>query len=153
MGEPDVFGPIEFALLGFPEQADPAPLAAALRSAVEAGLIQIYDILAIRKAGDGSVLGVELSDLDGDGVTQFSAFAGARSGLLDDDDVANAGAELDEGALAVLLVYENLWALPIVAAVHEQGGGLVASTTVSVQNIVDRLDALDASGPTNSRGA
>jgi hypothetical protein len=67
MDEADVFGPIEFALLEFPDQKLTGEFAASLMGVVDAGIIQVYDIAAIRTAADGSVSGFELSELDGIG--------------------------------------------------------------------------------------
>ena len=43
-------------------------------------------------------------------------FEGASSGLLSDDDVAEAGDALEPGTSAALLVYENTWAAPFASA-------------------------------------
>ena len=152
MDEADVFGPIEFALLEFPDQKLTGEFAASLMGVVDAGIIQVYDIAAIRTAADGSVSGFELSELDGSGGAELSVFAGARTGLLADSDVAEAGAVMKPNTIAVLLVYESLWAVPMVAAAHAEGGRLLAGAMVSAQDIVDRLDTLDAAGSENEGG-
>lgn len=144
MGERDVFGPLEFALLEFPDQAPTGEFTAALIGVVDAGLIQVYDIAAIRTAADGSVSGFELSELGGSGGIELSVFAGARTSLLDDGDIAEAGAMMAPDTIAVLLVYESIWAVPMVAAAHAEGGRLIAGAMISAQDIVDRLDNLEA---------
>ena len=75
----------------------------------------------------------------------FAAFAGATSGLLDDDDIAEAASVLEPGTSAVLLVYENAWASPFVTAAHAAGGRLVASERIPAQTLLDVLDAVEAS--------
>ena len=74
----------------------------------------------------------------------FSSFAGARSGLLGDDDVAQAGEVMEPGTIAVLIVYENTWAIPFVAAARRAGGEMVATTRIPAQDVMEALDALDA---------
>ena len=146
MSNSDVLmGPIDFVLLEFPDQEPTGEAAAELMALVDAGIIRIYDILAIRKEADGSFTGFEVSDLTQDGAGGFALFAGARSGLLADDDVAEAAGALEPGKIAVLLVYENAWAGPFVAAARSAGGQLVASARIPVQDIVDVLDQLDES--------
>ena len=49
------------------------------------------------------------------------------------------------GTIAVLLVYENAWAAPFVAAARKAGGQMVATARVPAQDIIDALDALEAS--------
>jgi dihydroorotase-like cyclic amidohydrolase len=140
----EALGPIDYVLLEFPDQEPSGEAAAALADLVDAGIINLYDILAVRKAADGSISGFELTDL-GDGVAGFTVFAGARSGLLGDEDVAEAGAVMAPGTIAVLLVYENAWAAPFVAAARKAGGQMVATARVPAQDIIEALDALEAS--------
>lgn len=133
-------GPIDVALLEFPEDTPTGDVAAELLAAVDAGVMALYDIIAVRKGADGSVEGFELSELD-DGEVALSVFAGARSGLLGEDDVA--GSVLASGSMAVVLVYENTWAAPLTSAVHRAGGELTASLRIPARAVEDQLDALE----------
>lgn len=139
-------GPIDFLLLEFPDQEPTGEVADALMDLVDAGLVAVYDLVAIRKAADGAVSTFELTDLTADGVGGFAGFAGARSGLLGDDDIAEAAAAMEPGTIAVLLVFENTWAAPFVAAVHRKGGQMIASSRIPAQQILDALDELEAVG-------
>ena len=143
MSDTELHGPIDFVLMEFPDQDPSGDAAAALADLVEAGTIRLYDILAVRKDADGVISGFEVSDL-GDGSMAFSSFAGARSGLLGDDDVAQAGEVMEPGTIAVLIVYENTWAIPFVAAARRAGGEMVATTRIPAQDVMEALDALDA---------
>ena len=138
-----VMGPVDYLLLEFPDQEPTGEGAAALAELVDAGIIHIYDIVAVRKAADGTISGFELTDL-GDGVTGFAAFAGARSGLLGDEDVEEAGGILEPGTIAVLIVFENTWARRFVAAALNAGGQVVASARIPADEIAMALDALEA---------
>jgi hypothetical protein len=99
-----------------------------------------------RKDAAGNVEGIEITDLTSEGAGSFSAFAGARSGLLGDDDVAQAADALEPGTIAVLIVYENAWAGPFAAAALKAGGQMVASQRIPVTDVIEMLDALDAAG-------
>ena len=68
-------------------------------------------------------------------------FAGATSGLLDDDDVALTAAEIEPGAAAVMIVYQNRWAAPFVASVRRNGGEVIASQRIGVQQLTDAAEA------------
>ncbi len=94
--ETAVMGPVDYLLLEFPDQEPSGEGAAALAELVEAGIIHLYDIVAVRKDVDGTVSGFELAEL-ADGTTGFAAFAGARSGLLGDEDIDEAGGVLEPG--------------------------------------------------------
>ena len=142
-----VYGPIDFLLLEGRAENMTGEAAAALLDLVERGIIRIYDLLVVRKEADGSFSGVELKDLSQDGLGGFAAFAGARSGLLGDDDVAEAADALETGTVGVLIVYENTWAIPFVAAARKAGAQAVASTRIPadvVMAVLDELDAADA---------
>lgn len=136
----EAMGPVDFVLVEFPDQEPSGEVALALLDLVDRNLIKLYDIAVIRKATDGNVAAVELADL---GDTGFSRFLGARSGLLGEEDLAEAAVAMEPGTIAVLIVFENTWAAPFVAAAQGAGGQLVASARIPVQNIVDALDALD----------
>lgn len=136
-------GPIDWILVEF----DGPPTGAAapyLLDLVERGLIRILDLLLVHKGADGSIQVAEMADLDGDGELDLTVFEGVRSGLLSDDDAAEAAAAMGEDSSAVLLVYENTWAAPFATAVRHAGGQLVASGRIPVNEILAALDDLDA---------
>jgi hypothetical protein len=71
-------------------------------------------------------------------------FEGASSGLLDEDDIEQAGGVLEPGSSAGILVYENVWAGPFAAALRRGGGQLVASGRIPVQALLAAIDAAEA---------
>lgn len=141
MTDVDVPGPIDYLLLEFPGDRPLDRAAEALLDLIERGTIRLYDLVVLRKEAEGVV---SMLELDAEG--SFSAFVGARSGLLGEDDATEAGAALEVGTTAVLLVYENAWAIPFAAAALEAGGRMVASARIPVQDVVDALDRLDDAG-------
>jgi hypothetical protein len=143
----DVVGPIDFLLLEFDPAKATGEAGAALMDLVDAGIIRIYDLVIIEKAADGSVSGVELTDLQQGSLGGFSAFAGARSGLVGDEDIAEAGEGLQAGSAAALIVYENAWAAPFVAAARRSGAEVVASARIPADLVNEALDAMDAAEP------
>jgi hypothetical protein len=145
MSVAEVHGPIDVVVLEFPNTDNmKGEAAAALLDLVDRGVVAIYDLLIVKKEDDGSFTGIEISDLTSDDLGGFTAFAGARSGLLGDDDLAAAGELMSPGSVAALIVYENTWARPFVAGVRAAGGELVASTRISAADLMDVLDELEA---------
>jgi uncharacterized protein DUF6325 len=136
-------GPIDYVLVEWPGQQPTGEAVPHLIDLVDRGLIRILDLAFIAKGEDGSIAGLEIADL-GDAVAEYAVFEGASSGLLSDDDVSEAGAALDPGTSAALLVYENIWAAPFASAVRRSGGQLVASGRIPVQAILAALDAAEA---------
>jgi hypothetical protein len=135
--------PVDYALFEFPDEHATGEAAQAVLDLVDAGMVRIYDITAIRRATDGTVDVFEMSAFPGEGNASFAALSGAQSGILDADDVADAAAVLEPGTLAVLVVYENAWLTPFVQAADRAGGRLVAGDRIQTQDIIDTLDALD----------
>ncbi|NYD41168.1 DUF6325 family protein [Nocardioides panaciterrulae] len=142
--ETEIHGPVDFALLEFPRDRLTGEAAQALMDLVDAGTIRLYDLVVLAKDDDGGVEVLELTDPAGP-AAGFSYFAGARSGLLGDDDVAEAAGAMDSGTVAALLIYENTWAAPFVAAARRSGGELIASARIPATDVIAAVNALDAS--------
>lgn len=138
----DVHGPIDFVLIEFSADRLTGEAGPALLDLVERGVVRLLDLLVISKADDGAVEAVEVTDPTGPGAG-FKFFAGARSGLLDNDDIAEAAAAMRPGTVAALIVYENSWAVPFVGAVVNSGGELIASTRIPAPVVMAALDALE----------
>jgi hypothetical protein len=134
-------GPIDYLIVEWPGRQPTGEALPHLIDLVDRGLIRILDLAFIAKGEDGSVAALEISEL-GDAIADFE---GASSGLLGDDDVAEAGNALEPGTSAALLVFENSWAAPFAAAVRRSGGQLVASGRIPVQDVLAALDAVEAS--------
>lgn len=107
-------------------------------------LIRVLDARFVRKEADGTFSGFDFADLDEDEVGEVTVFAGATAGLLTDDDVALTAAQIEPGTAAVMLVYENRWAAPFISAVLRHVGVLVAQERVGVQELIDALEAEEA---------
>ena len=136
-------GPIDWILIEFsgPPTGAAAPY---LVDLVDRGLIRILDLVLVNKDAGGTLTILELADVDGDGELDLTVFEGVRSGLLGEDDVAEAAEAMDSDSSAVLMVYENTWAAPFAVAVRKAGGQLAASGRIPVQSIIAALDELES---------
>jgi len=134
-------GPIDYLIVEWPDGQPTGEALPHLIDLVDRGLIRILDLAFITKDEDGSVAALEISDL-GD---EIAVFEGASSGLLGDDDIAEAGNALEPGTSAALLVYENRWAAPFAAAARRSGAQLVAGGRIPAQDVLAALDAVEAS--------
>lgn len=136
-------GPIDYVVVEFPGSRMTGEGLPLLVDLVDRGIIRILDLVFIRKEIDGSVVVVSLTDL-GDGGPELAVFEGAASGLLGDDDIAEASVAVDPGSSAGIVVYENTWAAPFAAAVRRGGGQLVASGRIPVNAILAALETDNA---------
>jgi Family of unknown function (DUF6325) len=138
-------GPIDIVVIGYPAGApmtgDAVPIVLDL---VDRGIIRVLDARVVIKEADGTYSGFDVSDLEEDRVGSFTAFAGASSGLLSDDDEAMAADEIEPGSAAVMIVYENRWAAPFISAVRRNGGVPIAFERVRAEDLIEALDAAEA---------
>lgn len=137
-------GPIDYVVLEWsgdqPATGEVMPL---LLNLVDRGIIRILDIAFIVKERDGSVASLDFAEIAraNEGVADFE---GASTGLLGQDDLEEAGAALEPGTIAGVLVWENRWAAPVAVALRRSGGQLVATGRIPVQAILASLDATEA---------
>ncbi|TFV92978.1 DUF1269 domain-containing protein [Blastococcus sp. CT_GayMR20] len=146
----DVHGPIDFVLIEFSAERLTGGAAQALLDLVDKGIVTLYDVLVVGKTDDGGIYALDIGD-DVEQVGGFAGLAWVRSGLLTEDDMRDAAETMLPGTLAVLIVYENTWAVPFVAAARESGGELIASARIPAQDVMDALDALEATEVPESR--
>ena len=149
MNEFEEMGPIDYIVVEWPGRQPTGEAAPHLVDLVERGIIRILDLAFIAKAEDGSVAGLEISEL-GDEVEELKVFEGASSGLLSDEDTQEAAAALEPGTSAALLVFENRWAAPFASAVRRSGGQLVASGRIPVQAVLAALEAVEEAEATTA---
>lgn len=137
-------GPIDYLAVSFPGARLEGEALSALLDLVDRGIIRILDLRVAMVESNGEVTAAEITDLDGDGTLDLAVFAGARSGLLGDDDVT-ASAELVEPGNAVgVLLYENTWAGPFVAALRRAGAELISSGRIPATDVMAALDELES---------
>ncbi len=140
--EADELGPIDYVLVEWPDRQPSGEGVPHLLDLVEKGIIRVLDLALFVKAEDGELTAIEIEDLGGP-AEGLRVFEGVSSGLIGDDDLAEAAEALEPGTAAALLVYENLWAAPFASAVRRSGGQLVASGRIPVQAVIAALDALE----------
>ncbi|MGH2838241.1 MAG: DUF6325 family protein [Thermoleophilaceae bacterium] len=138
-------GPIDIVVIGFPADApmtgEAIPL---LLDLVDRAIIRVLDVMFVTKNEDGTFSGFDARDLSSKGVGDFAIFEGASTGLLGDDDAEKAADAIEPGSAAVVLVYENRWAGPFIAAVRRNGGVPLAFERIPAQDVLDALDAAEA---------
>lgn len=145
MAEQDI-GPIDYLALEFPQAKITGEGFAALLDLVDRRIVRILDLRFVIGGPDGTFTAVALADLDHDGVLDLAVFEGVQSGLLGDDDLAEAAGLVAPGTAVGLLVYENTWAGPFVTAMRNHGAQVIATGRIPVETVIEALDSLEAAG-------
>lgn len=118
-------GPVEYLIVAFPGNQFKGEIVPALKEQVEAGTIRIIDLAFVLKDADGAVVTAEMADLDSDVYKAFDSLSPEQMGLLNEEDLAAAGEELDPNSSAALLVWEDVWATKVRDAIRNAGGELL----------------------------
>jgi hypothetical protein len=135
-------GPVDIVVIGYPAGAPMTGSAAqVLLDEVDKGTINVLDALFVTKNEDSTYSGFDATGLEQDKVGAFHVFEGASSGLLGNEDIATAADALEPGTSAVMIMYENRWAAPFIAAVHQNGGVFVDHQRIAHQDLLDAVEA------------
>jgi hypothetical protein len=119
-----VLGPIDLLVVEIPA-AGPGPHGfAALLYLAERDLVRILDFEVLSKAMDGAI---SLVTADTEAMPELARFAGSSSGLLDADDLREAGEFITAGSKGVVVIYENEWIVSMEAVLRQEGSRLVAA--------------------------
>ncbi|MEU6645182.1 DUF6325 family protein [Saccharomonospora sp. NPDC046836] len=141
--ELDELGPIDYLVIEFPAGGPTGKAMPLLLDLVERGIVRVLDLEFLSISPDGTITRVAVEDLGGDEELELTVFAGAKSGLLDEDDLQEAAAALEPDTSAAILVYENLWAAPLARELRRSGAQLVAGGRIPVQAVLAALDATE----------
>ena len=144
--ESDAIGPVSYLIVEFPGSKMTGEGLPILVDLVDQGVIRILDLLFVTRDEDGTLRGVEVTDIDHDGELDLAVFEGAASGLLDQSDLDDAAAVLEPGSSAAILLFENTWARTFTQALRNGGAEVVAAGYVPLDAIAESLDAAEASG-------
>ena len=118
-------GPVEYMIVAFPGNRFKGEIVPALAELVENGTIRIIDLAFVMKDADGAVITAEMGDLDSEVFQAFDALTPETLGLLNEEDLAAAGEELEPNSSAALLVWEDVWATKLRDAILNAGGELL----------------------------
>jgi Family of unknown function (DUF6325) len=110
---------------------------------VDRGVIRILDLVFVTKGEDGSLGVIALADLDHDGTLDLAVFEGVSSGLVSQEDLAEAAPVISPGSSAAILIFENRWATPFIQALRRGEAQLVAAGYIPQDDVVAALIAAE----------
>lgn len=131
----DQAGPIDYLILEFPHGRADAGAFATLRLLAEHDLIHVLDLEFVARRDDGRVSLVESGDAVAAADGDLTAFLGATSGLLDDDDIRQVGDLVAPGSLAAIIIFENLWVLSMARDLQRVDATIMGTGSIPLQDI------------------
>ena len=136
----DVLAPVAYLAVEFPTGRVTGEGFALVHNLVASGVISVLDLEFVAKDIDGNVHKVRLDDIDHAGDVDITQWQGTDAGLLDQDDVDTITAVMQPGSLAGIIVYENVWAAPLLASIDANGARLVGSGSIDVDDLIQSLN-------------
>ena len=137
-------GPVEYVVLGFPGATFTDDIALALGELVRNGMIRVLDLVFIRKDEHGDVQALEFDELEE--LNGLSALDGEVGGLIGPDDIDYVGDGLAVNTSALLLIWEDVWAAPLLETLRRADGVLVEGARVPHDLIDAAITELSAVG-------
>ena len=132
-------GPVDVYIIGFPGNKFSGRIAPAILELVENGTIRVLDLLFVMKDADGTVTTIEAADLDEDGAA-FLSIDTAQPGALGDEDADEVSEDLPPDSSALLIAFENLWAVKVVDALQAADAVLIDSIRIPAEVVAAALD-------------
>ena len=137
-----VLGPIDYLAVEWPDRHVTGEGFRLLMDLVDSGIVRVLDILFIAKDADGTVSKVRVADVEHSDALDERLW-GLSSGLLDQSDIDQVAAAIEPGSLAGVLVYENVWAVPMWTAIDRSSARLVGAGRIVADDLIAALDAPD----------
>ena len=135
----DILGPIDYLAVEFPSGNVTGEGFQALMELVRHGIIRVLDLEFVAKSVGGAVRKVALDTVEHATGVDVTLWRGAESGLLDQSDVDNVAAGIAPGSVAGIVVYENVWAAPLIAAFERGGAHVIGEGSIAVDDLLTAL--------------
>jgi len=121
-------GPVEYIIVGFPGNEFNGQIAPELAKLIESQTIRLIDLVFIAKDAEGNVAVVEFDEHEA--LAPFAELDGEVGGIISQEDIEHAAVDLEPNTSAGLLIWEDLWATPLVEAMRDSGGVLIEGSRI-----------------------
>ena len=156
----EAMGPIQMMSLAFPGNRFKGEILPELERLKKEEIIRVIDMLLVRKDELGNVMVTTASDLDWQEAVSFGSYVGALAGyaaagpagidkgamagaaeladghLFDEGDVFRVTQALPKNMSAVLVLFEHLWAKPMLDAVERAGGVELSNDWIRPEEVI-----------------
>ena len=133
-------GPVSYTVVAFPGNRFNGNIAPEVEKLVTNGTVRILDLVFVGKDEKGDTISLEFDQLDE--LLPFGDLEGEVGGLVNEEDLEHVAAGLPEGNSALVIVWEDLWARPLVEAVQTSGGVVIDSARIPAGLVESALGEL-----------
>ena len=133
-------GPVEYIIIGFPENQFKGEIVPALADLVESGTVRILDLIFVTTDADGDVTVIEYEDLPG-----LGDLDGEADGLLSDEDLDMVGETLEPNSSGLMIVWEDCWANRLATAIRDAGGVIMSGERIPHDIVEAAFEGITAS--------
>jgi uncharacterized membrane protein len=144
-------GPLDYIVVGFPGNQFKGEIAPAINEARAKGIIRIVDLVFIMKDKDGAATTLEIKDLPDELKDAFAGFSEDVDGLFTAEDINTLTRELPPDNSALIMLFENTWAVKIKEALINANGMLITQGRIPQELHADIDDELDAHMAENAK--
>ncbi|MER5551849.1 SHOCT domain-containing protein [Streptomyces sp. NPDC002793] len=135
-------GPVEYLVVTFPVGHFADAIAPVLADAAASDAVRILDLAFAHRAEGGALEPAGLREMDPQGLVPFDPPDDPPAGLPRITALDVLG-RLPEESSAALIVWEDLWSVPLTRAVQETGGRLLAHERVPADGGDDVITLLE----------
>jgi len=137
-----ILGPIDYLAVEWPDRHVTGEGFKLLMDLVDRDVVRVLDLLFVAKEVDGTISRVEVPDVEHHEAIDPRLWS-ASSGLLDQSDIDEVTAVMQPGGLAGILVYENVWAVPMWTAIDRSSARLLGAGRIPAGDLIAVLDATE----------
>jgi uncharacterized membrane protein len=135
-------GPVSYTVVAFPGNQFTGAIAPEVEKLVSNGTVRILDLVFVAKDGSGDTISLEFDQRDE--LAAFGDLDGEVGGLINEEDLAHVAEQLPPNNSALVIVWEDLWAAPLVEAVKASGGVVVDTARIPAELVETALTELAA---------
>lgn len=122
--------PLEYTVIGCPGKQFLSEIVPALKAIQERDLIQVVDLLFIRKDHDGNVTMLEANELGNEELAALDPIKDSLEGLITPEDVVTLSSVVPVDTSAVIVLLEHLWAGNLQNSIEKANGTILVSGMV-----------------------
>ncbi|MDO5711726.1 MAG: DUF6325 family protein [Micrococcales bacterium] len=135
----DRLGPVDVLIIEFPDGAIRAEGFARLVDLTERQVIRVLDLEFVRRPHEGAMELLDIADAVAGAPEPLDHLIGASTALLDLDDLDVVGEVIEPGSTAAVLLYEQVWVLPLADAFGADGARIASAAHVDPLEVIEAL--------------